>query len=142
MLAGFSVGVGFMVEENSVYFPRVLHFFSATLSRFKNREDVILQVFRDFCFRIILSPHPYLTGIVAGRFAKGEIETSKQQHSIAVLWKVLWPSAVLHALLNTANRLPLRTILKLILIFICGKVFTDTWESLAEPEDENSTAQR
>ena len=48
MLAGFSVGVGFMVEENSVYFPRVLHFFLATLRRFKNREDVILQVFRDF----------------------------------------------------------------------------------------------
>ncbi|CAE7491761.1 unnamed protein product [Symbiodinium microadriaticum] len=142
MLAGFCVGVGFMVAENSGYFPRALDSFLATLWRFNNREDVILQVVLDFleflCFRIILNPHPYLTGIVAGRFAKGQIEAAKQQHSIAVLWKVLWPSAVLHALLNIFSGLPL---LRLILVFICGQVFRDTWESLPEPEDENSTAQ-
>ena len=142
-LSGFSVGVGFMVAENSGYFPRALDSFLATLWRFNNREDVILQVVLDFleflCFRIILNPHPYLTGIVAGRFAKGQIETAKLQHSIAVLWKVMWPSAVLHALLNIFSGLPL---LRLILVFICGKVFRDTWESLPEPEDENSTAQR
>ena len=142
IMKGLLGNLGFMVAENSGYFPRALDSFLATLWRFNNREDVILQVVLDFleflCFRIILNPHPYLTGIVAGRFAKGQIEAAKQQHSIAVLWKVLWPSAVLHALLNIFSGLPL---LRLILVFICGQVFRDTWESLPEPEDENSTAQ-
>ena len=143
MLAGFSVGAGFMVVENSGYFPMALDSFMAAIWRCSNREDVMLEVVLEFleflCFRIILNPHPYLTGIVAGRFAKGQTANAKQQYSTAVLWKVLWPSAVLHALLNLFADVP---VLRSILVLICGKVFRDTWESLAEPDVSSSAQQQ
>ena len=129
MLAGFSVGVGYMVWENAGYFA----VFEAVDSM---DPGVLLEM---VLFRIFFNPHPYLTGIAAGRFAKtaSDVPPSNGRRLTAdVLLKVLWPSALLHALYNLAAG----PLVRLFCFLVCFTVFQRTWNSdLYEREARSQT---
>ena len=121
MLAGFCLGVGFMVVENAGYFA--VH---AAIDP-ENIYDLEM-----FVFRIFFNPHPFLTGIAAGRFAKIASDVPPGVRlTPGLLLKVLWPSALLHALSNLAAGPRVR----FSCFLVCLKVFLDTWKSLDEPAD-------
>eukprot|EP00438_Fugacium_kawagutii_P012802 Skav211682 [mRNA] locus=scaffold216:398174:399022:- [translate_table: standard] len=137
MLAGFSIGVGMMVVENAEFFGSSVFGLISELKRAIVQGDVFavddfFQALASlFVFRIVLNPHPYLTGIAAGRFVMWLSKNSKcrsdseqqgysQQKQVPTqpnevfrqrqdkirlnfmaLCFVLWPSIVLHALINT-----------------------------------------
>lgn len=140
MLAGFSTGVGLMVVENF----RVFMLVNSML--FHSRHAVLvdnLPVFDEFAlqrfsrllvFRILLNPHPWLTGILAGRFAR--CTASGGSLTWRTLWTVLWPSAALHALLNLNSPFPWHRFADLI---ICWIVFKRTWDSLEHDEQPNQS---
>ena len=124
MLAGFSVGVGFMVHENFGYLGNV-----ATVTSMPG--CCLLQ---NICFRIFLNPHPYLSGIVAGRFAKFASEPSKYPRlTLSMLCTVLGPSVVLHGLLNLSG--VAGRVVCISLIFV---LFRNTWKNLPEPEEQRA----
>ena len=118
MIAGFCVGVGFMVNENSQCFRRVIPDFLSH-AQHAGQGELIAETlgFLEFlCFRILLNPHPYLTGIVAGRFAQRVSNRREpQQLSSAMLWQISWPSAALHVLFNLSENLVGRVLCTIIL---------------------------
>ena len=137
MLAGFSLGAGFMVLENygytDVVFPMIENQLQTAIS-FGNDGllSFAVSTFLEYVlFRMLLNPHPYLTGIVAGRFAR---RTSKSL-TPKVLFALLWPSMTLHALYNLAGSLKLRAVVQL----ICILTFRNTWNKLRSDHPEGSS---
>ena len=144
VLAGFSLGVGFMVVENGVYSRKFQSIFQFLAQRASETGDDALMGFavwsgvKFLLCRIFLNPHPYLTGISAGRFAKIAGDLSQRQRLTAkMLFNVLWPSAILHALSNLSGGL----LVRIFCFMICTKVFADTWNSLAEPDGQSESGQ-
>ena len=136
MLAGLCVGIGFMVIENSLYAPSFVQniqedMLLANLLGDEDAREFLSVLFEQFVFfRVLINPHPYLTGIVAGRFAACEHKKLDQRLSVGIFWKVLWPSVVLHALCNLADGFWV----KVGGIGMCIWAFRRTWYSLEKLE--------
>ena len=117
-MAGFCVGVGFMVKENCEYFRRGIPYFLSRAQHAGQEKQIAetLRFLQFLCFRILLNPRPYLTGIVAGRFAQRVSNRREpQQISSAMLWQISWPSAALHVLFNLSENLVGRVLCTIIL---------------------------
>ena len=139
MLAGFSVGVGYMVLGNAFHLRKLGFALSKVDDVFSLSDNQInticFALWKFLWFLIVLNPNPYLTGIAAGRFAKTASDASKGQRLTAdILLNVLWPSALLHILYNQANG-PWVQFFCCLMIF---RVFLDTWNTLDEPADSKS----
>lgn len=107
MLAGFSVGVGMMVAENcecckaaiGMLLWKLMH--AIARHNMTGVDQLFVALNMLVVYRILLNPHPWLTGIVAGRLAKSTSKSTEQSTvQLKTLWTVIWPSTVLHALLN------------------------------------------
>eukprot|EP00438_Fugacium_kawagutii_P012800 Skav211680 [mRNA] locus=scaffold216:387523:391978:- [translate_table: standard] len=101
MLAGYSAGVGFMVVENFFAVEGLMYDLKAKHIEGIGPEALIALSI----VRILLNAHPWLSGIVAGRFAKRITQIDLQNGggigpvlTWQELWTVLWPSITLHAL--------------------------------------------
>jgi len=128
MLAGFSVGVGFMVVENCTKFCLAFR-----LPPMEN-DDIVFRLFRLIFFRILLNPHPILTGIAAGRFTKF---SNAEKLTLETMWNVLWPSTLLHVLLNIVLCIPGGRVLRVLGQILCWILFTKTWKSLEKPQESS-----
>ena len=132
MLAGFSLGVGFMVTENWGYFNLSAPLFRKldwALQHPNLAMDEVTEAGRLIDFRIFLNPHPFLSGIAAGRFAQWTSKSTQKTLTCKRLWWVLWPSVVLHALANLLSDGE-GDVRRVILQLICWRVFKKTWNSL------------
>lgn len=136
MLAGFSLGVGFMVRENYAYTDVVFPMLDGDLQvamLFESEEllNSVVSTFLEYLlFRMLLNPHPYLTGIVAGRFAA----CTARRLTGKALWAALWPSMALHVLYNLAGSQKLRAVVHL----ICILIFRNTWNRWRRDRREGS----
>jgi len=103
MLVGLSVGFGFMVIENAGYLLTV-----ACIEDEENVDagdkpevDLALRIMRlvTIIIRVLLNLHPYLSGIVAARFATVLLKEPRENDTVTsteLAW-ILWPSALVHA---------------------------------------------
>ena len=103
MMAGFCVGVGFMVVENRLkagFVEQVLDFYSCLFAShrlsFNSYMYLSDKAMSSLATTLLFNTHPYYTGIAAGRFFS--LTTSRL--SAAKVWHILWPSVVLHAAHN------------------------------------------
>ncbi|CAE7598885.1 unnamed protein product [Symbiodinium natans] len=124
-----------MVEENAEYFRRAPTAMLDGIALARQHGDYaaadsLLSVFHQFLlFRLVLNPHPWLTGIAAGRFARYTGSFAQEQRlTAALLWNVLWPSATLHASTNLAGGF----LGRIVNIGITAAVFANTWRSLED----------
>lgn len=130
MLASFSTGVGFMVAENCQFFSNAFIWLLKTRhlrvwgddSRFLDNVGSNL-VFKLCVHRLLLNPHPWLSGIVAGRFA--DIGSKGPLLTWQTLWRVLWPSIALHALMNLNSAFLWH---RFFTFLLCIGVFGMTWD--------------
>eukprot|EP00435_Cladocopium_sp_Y103_P060697 s1010_g22.t1 len=132
MLAGFSLGVGFMVAENCRMFPLATRMFADEFSDFPNL--FFAATLNLLFFRILLNPHPFLTGIAAGRFTKS---SKAEKLTLETLWNVLWPSTLLHVLLNLVLSMPGGIVLRALGQILCWILFRKTWKSLEKPQESS-----
>lgn len=103
MMAGFCVGVGFMVVENRLkagFVEQVLDFYSFLFAShrlsFNSYMYLSDKAMSSLATTLLFNTHPYYTGIAAGRFFS--LTTSRL--SAVKVWHILWPSVVLHAAHN------------------------------------------
>jgi len=139
MLIGLSAGFGFMVIENAGYLLSVacMQDDDAKVDvDTKPEVDMMMRIMRlvTIVIRVVLNLHPYLSGLVAGRFASVLVKHPRDGDNLTakeLLW-VLWPSAALHAsydLLVTVLPGILGLLMPPIFWYIVRQQFRSEWDA-------------